>query len=132
MKPAPNLPSEPWHTLLDQCEQQLAQIAQATLTPQIDDLGSAAIALQKLVVQLPALFRQSQGWRTDPPTQKRLRKFAALLVTQREGLLRRSVLVERALSTLMPATRSNTYALGPGRAYGAVGRQSGDFRMTSA
>ncbi len=133
MNPAIQRPTATWHTLLDQCEQQLAQVAQATASPQIDDLGSAATALQTLVVQLPALLRQSQTRQTDPLTRQRLRKIAALLATQRESLLRRTVLVERALSTLMPATQSNTYALGVGRAtYGAPGRQSGEFKMTAA
>lgn len=90
------------------------------------------MALQTLVVQLPALLRQSQTRQTDPLTRQRLRKIAALLATQRESLLRRTVLVERALAC-MPATQSNTYALGVGRAtYGAPGRQSGEFKMTAA
>ena len=133
MNPAIHRPTPTWHTLLGQCEQQLAQVAQATASSNIDDLGSAAMALQMLVVQLPALLRQSQTRQTDPLTRQRLRKIAALLATQRESLLRRTVLVERALSTLMPATQSNTYALGVGRAaYGAPGRQSGEFKMTAA
>lgn len=48
----------------------------------------------------------------------------------REGLLRQSAFVERALEIVMPAAQQATYA--SGTRYGGAVRQSGAFRVLSA
>jgi hypothetical protein len=72
----------------------------------------------------------------DISMQHRLKKAAAMLSSLREGLLRQQVVVQRALSALVPATESLTYGGASGRQraqpYGAVARQSGEFRVASA
>lgn len=131
-------------TLLDQIEAHLAQFSAALLKNQTDEMTRVSAALQLLVVGLtravtPATLKPGR----DQALQQRLRKLTTALAVQRESLLRHSVIAERALTSLMPAARSDTYAApttgaagGYGKrafgAYGGVGRRSGEFNMSSA
>ena len=130
--------------LLDQIEAHLAKFSAALLSNQTDELTRVSTALQMLVVGLSrstAAVALKPG--RDLALQQRLRKLATALAAQRESLLRHSVIAERALASLMPAARSDTYAApatagagGYGKrvfgAYGGVGRRSGEFNMSSA
>jgi len=129
-------------TLLDQIETHLTQFSTALLANRTDDLGRAAAALQALVVVLsrsltPVYLKPGH----DPAVQQRIKKLAVALAAQRESLLRHSVVAERALATLMPAARSDTYSApttagGYGKrtfgAFGGVGTRSGEFKMSAA
>ncbi len=131
-------------TLLDQIEAHLGQFSAALLANRTDDMARVSAALQALVVVLsrsltPAYLKPGH----DLAVQQRIKKLAVALASQRESLLRRSVIAERALSALMPAAQSDTYtapaagaAGGYGKqvfgAYGGVGRRSGEFRMSVA
>jgi hypothetical protein len=128
-------------TLLDQIEAHLTQFSAALLANRTDDMGRVSAALQALVVVLsrsltPAYLKPGH----DLAAQQRVKKLAAALAAQRESLLRHSVIAERALESLMPAARSDTYAApaagGYGKrvfgAYGGAGRRSGEFNMSAA
>jgi hypothetical protein len=62
--------------------------------------------------------------------QLRLKRISNSLAIRRESLIRQSVVVERALNTLIPASRTTTYAkeIGP---YGTPGKPSGTFNYVA-
>jgi hypothetical protein len=131
-------------TLLDQIEAHLAQFSVALLINQTDEMMRVSSVLQSLVVGLSrSIFSAALKPGRDPSLQQRLKKLATSLASQRESLLRHSVMTERALSSLMPAARSDTYVApvagvvgGYGKrvfgAYGGAGRRSGEFQMSAA
>ena len=127
-------------TLLDQIEAHLTQFSAALLAKRTDDMARVAAALQALVVVLsrsltPAYLKPGH----DLAVQQRIKKLAVALAAQRESLLRHTVVAERALATLMPAARTDTYAApatgGYGKrvfgAYGGAGRRSGEFNVSA-
>lgn len=98
-----------------QCEAVAAGVASGE--PQA--LEGASEALRQAAVDFHA-FMESQGGalQAGPELRARLKKLATQLTIQREGLIRRSVVVERALHAMVPATRKSTYAPPAGRASG--------------
>lgn len=126
-----------WNAALDQCEQLLGQLTQASLQNQFEVLDSATRALQALVVQLPRLSQQTPAGLQERAVRQRIRKLANQLALLRENFMRRQVFAERALATLMPCVDTDaTYAPATSRGfrtgYGAVARQSGEFKVTAA
>lgn len=131
-------------TLLDQIEAHLALFSAALLINQTDEMSRVSSVLQSLVVGLSrsiSLVALQPG--RDPALQQRLKKLTTSLASQRESLLRHSVIAERALTALMPAAQCDIYAVPTGGvaggygkrsmgAYGGVGRRSGEFRMSAA
>ena len=122
---------------LDLVETHLHQVTQLLLEPDSGDLLQASTALQTAVLEFSRLAqRATAGLTQDPSLKLRMRKMSVALASCRESLLRRTFITQSALSTLMPATRDNTYAPATGKftrqPYGSAGRQSGEFRMTSA
>ena len=76
--------------------------------------------------------RIAQRGRLDEPELKhRLRRLGQDLAMQREACLRRFAVVDRALNSMIPSTRANTYAGGAGP-YGRQARRSGAFGHISA
>lgn len=67
----------------------------------------------------------------DEHFKLRLKKIAGGIASQRESLIRRSVLVDMALNTVVPATQATTYAQVAGP-YGSAGKQSGAFKYLAA
>jgi len=123
--------------VLDQIEAQIDQFASALRTNQTEDLTSAATALQATVRELSrSPLHEFAGTVRDMVLQNRLKKIAASLFSQRESLLRHSVITERTLAALMPASLATTYSPAAGayagRTYGSAGRQSGEFRSLAA
>ena len=118
---------------LKQVELQSEAVALALETGESAALETAAATLREAVL----LFSQfaphiSPADREDVLLKLRLKRLAASLASHREGLVRRSVMVDRALDTLLPAaTESATYnkTTGP---YGARGRQSKAFNVLKA
>lgn len=126
----------PLDSQLSQFETQLASLSAALLRNNTDELQAASaqlhsmtLGLSKVLQQVAVIIRQS------PPAQLRIKKIAATLGLVRQGLIRQSVGVDRALAALVPATQNNTYAPSNGvygrRPYGSVGRQSGEFKAFS-
>lgn len=121
---------------LSQFEAQLALLSEALLRHDPTDLVATSIELQSMVVLFSrALQVAAAQIRQNPQAQLRVKKIAATLSAMRQGLLRQSVVVDRALGALVPAAKSNTYAPNAGygrQPYGSAGRQSGEFRALSA
>ena len=88
-------------------------------------LQCAAIELSDLLKQAPKNHTHTQAY------QSRLNALATSLGGRKESLVRRKVLVDRALNALVPSTVKSTYGQSP-NAYGAVGRQTGAFKTLSA
>lgn len=61
----------------------------------------------------------------------RVKKLADGMATQRESLIRHTVMVEMALNTVVPSTRNATYA-GASTPYGSAGKQTGAFKYLAA
>jgi hypothetical protein len=115
-------------------EAQLAFLREASLANDPAQLPPALAELQTLLLGLSDSLRTS----TLPSTliQKRLKNSWAMVSALREGLIRQSVSVERALAALVPTTQAITYG-GAGSAlrhqpYGTAARQSGEFRVAVA
>jgi hypothetical protein len=122
---------------LSAIEAQLAFLHQSSLKPEPNQVAEALAALQTKLLNLSGMARPLLAvLKQDISLLHRLKKSAAMLASLREGLLRQQVVVQRALSALVPATESLTYGVPSGRQraqpYGAVARQSGEFRMVSA
>ena len=121
---------------LSQFEAQLALLSEALLRHDARGLEAASVELQSTVVLFSRSLQAAAAQiRQSPPTQLRVKKIAAVLSSMRQGLLRQSVVVDRALGALVPAAKSTTYAPNAGygrQPYGSAGRQSGEFRALSA
>lgn len=123
---------------LDIIDTHINQVSRYLLDPSSGDLRQASVDLQEAVIALSRLPQLSSSNRqVESSLHMRLRQTKASFDACRETLMRRSILTESSLNTLMPATRSATYAA-PATArysrqpYGSAGRQSGEFRATSA
>ena len=118
--------------LLTLAEDRSRVLSAALLEGQADRVALASSDLQQVVEVLSGSLRQP-AWRAslDGPAASRLRRLGQDLVQQREACLRRSALVDRALNSLLPSTRSTTYGGGT-TPYGQQARRSGAFKLISA
>lgn len=66
----------------------------------------------------------------DPSLKVRLKRISVSLASRRESLIRQAGVVERSLNTLVPASRTATYAKAAGP-YGAPGKPSGTFNFVA-
>jgi hypothetical protein len=95
-------------------------------------LLSASAALKQATLDCAQLMqRLTPADLKNPILKLRLKTIADGLAVRRESLIRRTVLVERALNAVVPATRNTTYAKAAGP-YGTAGKQSGSFKYLSA
>ena len=129
--------THPLASQLSQFETQLALLSEALVRNNTHDLMTAAAELHAMSVVFSKVLQQAAAViRQSPPAQLRIKKIAANLGSVRQGLIRHSVMVDRALAALVPATQSNTYAPSNGAygrsPYGSAGRQSGEFKAFSA
>jgi hypothetical protein len=95
-------------------------------------LAAASAALRQAAMDF-SVFLQRQA-PTDLKNQNlksRLKRLAEGMATQRESLIRRTVLVERGLNAIVPATLAPTYAQVAGP-YGSLGKQTGAFKFLAA
>lgn len=127
----------PLASQLSQFETQLALLSAALVRNNTDEMLAASAELHALSVVFSKVLQQAAASiRQSPPAQLRIKKIAANLSSVRQGLIRHSVMVERALAALVPATQNNTYAPSTGaygrKPYGSAGRQSGEFKALSA
>jgi hypothetical protein len=122
---------------LSQLEAQLALLSSVLSQNDANEIMATSMHLHSMTVTfskiLPQVTASLQG---NLATQLRIRKINALIGWLREGLMRHSVGVDRALAALVPATQNNTYTPRTGifarQTYGSAGRQSGEFRTISA
>lgn len=99
-------------------EMQCQAVAAAVGSGEPQALEAASNALRQTAMDFSALMGRvgASTLHSDRELQARLKKLAASLGIQRENLLRRSVVVERALHAMVPATRKSTYSAPAGRA----------------
>ena len=113
-------------------ERQCDAVSAAVNSGDPEVLESASLSLRQAAVDFSNLLR---GLAADVPVDKelkaRLKKLAKGLAVQRESLIRRTVVVERALHAMVPATRESTYTQNSGP-YAGAGRQSGAFKLLAA
>ena len=95
-------------------------------------LTSASAALRQAAIDFSQLL---QGLTPVDLKNKdlklRLKRLADGMSARRESLIRRTVLVERALNAIVPATHGASYAQAAGP-YGRPGKQTGAFKYLAA
>ena len=118
---------------LGAAEKRAQALAAALLAGQADLVASASQDLQQATLALSASLQglQQRGRLDEPELKHRLRRLGQDLAMQREACLRRFAVVDRALNSMIPSTRANTYAGGAGP-YGRQARRSGAFGHISA
>jgi len=107
-------------------------LSMALVTGEPEALALSGINLHGASLALSALLKQTST--SDLQTlefKKRITVLVAALGSRRESLIRRAVLVDRALNALVPATVKSTYGQSP-NTYGSVGPQTGAFKYLSA
>ena len=129
--PQPNTET-PVQEALSAAEHCANLVAQALLQGEPSAIESAAHDLHQASLSLSGLLRSRQmNTSLDRGFRQRLGKVAQNMAMQREALLRRAVVVERSLHSLVPATRASTYA-GGATPYGHHLKQTGAFKLLSA
>ena len=115
--------------LAEQCFEELSESLvigePAVLAESSAKLQRAALELSVLVRRIPPKDPLAQAFKA------RLKQLALGLSVRRESLIRRTVLVDRALNALVPATVKSTYGAS-GKTYAAVGKQTGAFKVLAA
>lgn len=120
-----------FETRLEAVELQLGVLRSDLLSGNPQAVHQASAALQQLAVDLFQLTEElGRSQMGNAGSVQRVRALAVALQPVREGLLRQSAYVDRALEVIMPAAQQTTYA-GTDR-YGAAARQSGAFKVLSA
>lgn len=113
-------------------ERQLSDVADALVTGDPLSLQAASNSLRQAALDFAGLVQGlTRADLKDPTLQNRVKKLAEGMASHREGLVRRSAMVERQLNALVPATQNNTYTQA-GRGYGSSGKQTGAFKVLTA
>jgi len=119
-------------TALTVVERHCSDLSAALVSGEPLELASASAALRQGVSDFSDLVgRLTTSEFKNRDLKARLKTLAATMIAQKEGLIRRSVLVDLALNAIVPATRSTTYAQVTGP-YGSPGKQSGAFNFLIA
>ena len=115
-----------------QAEHCFQQASTALVSGEPEAVLASSVMLQRAAVELSALLKQApQNHLHKNLYKSRLKLLTTSLGSRNESLVRRKVLVDRALNALVPSTVKSTYGQGP-NAYGTVGRQTGAFKTLSA
>ena len=119
-------------TPLSRIESQCAVVSAAVNSGDPAALESASLALRQAALEFSRLLGGlAPGVQSGAELKTRLKKISGGLAAQRESLIRRTVVVERALHAMVPATRTATYAQAGGP-YAGAGRQTGAFGLLAA
>jgi hypothetical protein len=114
----------------ERCSQVLAA---ALLDGQPDRVAAAAVQMQHATTALSGALQLAQrGGNVDRALQQRLHRLGQDFALQREGCLRRSAFVDRALNSIIPSSRNTTYSGTAISPYGKQARSSGAFGRISA
>ncbi|MEO8858435.1 MAG: hypothetical protein ABI343_15745 [Burkholderiaceae bacterium] len=120
------------HASLALAETCCTAVSKALLEGEPEAIEDAARDLQQASLALAGMLPSRHGHALPNGALKlRLSKVAQSLSLQREALLRRAAVVERALHSIVPATQASTYA-GNATPYGRGARQTGAFKLLSA
>jgi hypothetical protein len=117
---------------LARAEQCFKALSLALVSGEPEALALSGVNLHGAALVLSTLLKQASP--NDLQTleyKKRLAELVAALGSRRESLIRRTVLVDRALNALVPSTMKSTYGKSP-KAYSSVGPQTGAFKYLSA
>jgi len=113
-------------------EHQLQEVSAALIQGEPGKLQSVAVNLCEVSRGLHGLLSSiSSTPQKNQDLGHRLRSLVETMTVLREGLSRRSVSVERALVSMMPASQAPTYTKSSG-VYSQPGRQSGAFKVLAA
>jgi hypothetical protein len=117
------LPAE-LETALSRIERQLDSLDAAVGQADAAAMESLSGMLRQVVVDFSQLVERQHAVLAHPDVQRRLKQISQNLANQREGLVRRSANVERALQALIPSPESATYApLAGGSSFGSGRRR---------
>ena len=119
-------------TSLAQLELQLGVVSAALIDGDPQSLESVTADLRRMsmgLYELSGSFPQSDL--SNKQIKLRLAALTQAMAEQREGLSRRIVAVDRALSCMLPDAKMATYAQASSP-YGSAGRQSGAFKLLAA
>lgn len=117
---------------LTEVELDFNDVAAALVSGEPLALATASAALRQSAMDLSALLQHQAPIDLKNKNLKlRLKRLADGMAAQRESLIRRTVLVERGLHAIVPATQSATYAQAAGP-YGSAGKQTGVFKYLAA
>ncbi|MES2877253.1 MAG: hypothetical protein V4713_02435 [Pseudomonadota bacterium] len=96
-------------------------------------LAAASVSLRQAALDFSGVLQHvASAELKDNTLTLRLKKIADGMALQRQSLIRRTVLVEMALNTVVPATGdAATYAKTTGP-YGSAGKQTGAFKYLAA
>lgn len=122
MMPAASLPAD-LEAALAKIEQQLAAISTAVEQGDHAVLGPLGADLRQVLLDFSLLMDGRAAEFSSTQSQLRLQQIAQSLASQREGLIRRSVGVERALQALMPASSETSTYVSPAAAPYGAGRK---------
>ncbi len=112
---------------LTQAEKCVSVVSQALIQGQADMVESATRELHDSVHALALVLRPLAPLSMlAPQTRDRLDAVAQAIAMQREALLRRSAAIDRSVLSLVPQTRTNTYAQALGR-YARAPTRAGAF-----
>ena len=119
-------------TSLTQLELQLGVVSAALIDGDPQSLESVTTDLRRMCMGLYELSGSlPQSDLSNKQIKRRLITLAQAMAEQREGLSRRAVAVDRALSCMLPAAKMATYTQASSP-YGSAGRQSGAFKLLAA
>jgi hypothetical protein len=113
-------------------EKSFHELSQALVSGEPATLTESSAKLQRAALQLSLLLGKLSP--QDPCAQVfkgRLKQLASGLNVRRESLIRRTVLVDRALNALVPSTVRTTYGANT-KTYAGVGKQTGAFKFLAA
>lgn len=117
---------------LSRIESQCAALSTAVNSGDPVALESASKVLRQAAVDFSGLLGGlAPGVASGVELKARLKKLSSTLAIQRESVIRRTVVIERALHAMVPATRESTYAQS-GNPYAGAGRQTGAFKLLAA
>jgi hypothetical protein len=117
---------------LTEIESHFEGLSQALVSGEPQALEAASTALRQTALDFSQLLQRLNSTELQNHALKlRLKALSDGLVSRRETLIRRTVLVERELNAIVPATRSTTYAKSTGP-YGSPAKQTGSFNSFSA
>ena len=117
---------------LTRVELQFNDVSDALVSGEPVALEAASTALRQAAMNFSALMQGlTPADLQHKDLKSRLKTIVDGMAIRRESLIRRTAMVERALSAVVPASGNNTYAPGSGP-YGSAGKQSGAFKYLSA
>lgn len=107
-------------------------VAAALVSGEPVALEAASTLLRQAAINLSTLMQGlSPVERNNQDLTLRLKKIADGTAILKDGLFRRTALVEMALNAVVPATQDASYAKASGP-YGSAGKQTGAFKYLAA